>query len=90
MLNVEIIVSGKVQGVGYRYFTQMMAVQFHITGWVRNRDDGSVEIHASGSKENLEMFIAKIQRGNPFSAVQKVSVHEIECAEHFNSFAIKY
>lgn len=90
MIQLQIIVSGKVQGVGYRYYTQMKAIQFGITGWVRNLREGGVEILASGSKENLEKFIDEVRRGNPFSTVDHIEVNEIKNTETYKSFAIKY
>jgi len=90
LIQLQIIVSGKVQGVGYRYYTQMKAIQFGITGWVRNLREGGVEILASGSKENLEKFIDEVRRGNPFSTVDHIEVNEIENTETYKSFAIKY
>ena len=50
MIQLRIIVSGKVQGVGYRYFSQMKAVQYGVKGWVKNLADSSVEIIAQGDK----------------------------------------
>ncbi|KIY21489.1 MULTISPECIES: acylphosphatase [Mesobacillus] len=90
MIQLQIIVSGKVQGVGYRYYTQMKAIQFGITGWVRNLREGGVEILASGAKDNLEKFIDEVRRGNPFSTVDHIEVNEIENTETYKSFAIKY
>lgn len=90
MLQLKIVVSGKVQGVGYRYFTQMKAVQFGITGWVRNRQDGTVEMLTTGTRENLDLFIEEIRRGNPFSTVDQIDINEIEAEENYKSFTIKY
>ena len=90
MIQLQIIVSGEVQGVGYRYFTQMKAIQFGIKGWVRNIQDSGVEILASGSRADLNLFIEEIRRGNPFSTVDHIEVHETEKTETYKSFAIKY
>ncbi|SEM94950.1 acylphosphatase [Mesobacillus persicus] len=90
MLQLKIVVSGKVQGVGYRYFTQMKALQFGITGWVRNREDGTVEMLTTGTKETLDLFIEEIRRGNPFSTVDQIDINETEAEENYKSFAIKY
>ncbi|MBY0098287.1 acylphosphatase [Mesobacillus maritimus] len=90
MLQLQIVVSGKVQGVGYRYFAQMKAVQFGITGWVKNRTDGAVEMVTTGTKENLDLFIEEISRGNPFSKVDQIEINEISLAEKYQSFTIKY
>jgi acylphosphatase len=84
------VVTGKVQGVGYRYYAQMMAVQHEITGWVRNLPDGSVEMLTSGTKENLDRFVKEIRSGNPFSSVDEIKIEECPHKERFNSFTIKY
>jgi acylphosphatase len=90
LLQFQIVVSGKVQGVGYRYFAQMKAVQFGITGWVKNRSDGAVEMVTTGTKENLDLFIEEIRRGNPFSTVDQIEINEISTGEKYQSFTIKY
>ena len=90
MLQLQIVVSGKVQGVGYRYFAQMKAVQFRITGWAKNRSDGTVEMVITGTKENLDLFIEEIRRGNPFSTVDQIEIHEVQRTEKYSSFTIKY
>jgi acylphosphatase len=90
LLQLQIVVSGKVQGVGYRYFAQMKAVQFGITGWVKNRSDGAVEMVTTGTKENLDLFIEEIRRGNPFSTVDQIEIKEISIGEKYQSFTIKY
>ncbi|MBM4764450.1 acylphosphatase [Bacillus sp. B15-48] len=90
MLQLHIIVTGRVQGVGYRYFTQMKAIQYGITGWVKNRADGSVEMMTSGTKEKLSQFVEDIRRGNPFSIVENVEINETENKERYQSFTIKY
>lgn len=60
---------GKVQGVGYRYYTQDIANSSRIKGWVRNQPDGSVECVAAGEPSDLEMFEKKIRKGPPLSRV---------------------
>ena len=60
---------GKVQGVGYRYFTQEIAKLSGIKGWVKNLPDGSVECVAAGETPSLEMFEKKIRKGPPLSRV---------------------
>jgi len=90
LLQLQIVVSGKVQGVGYRYFAQMKAVQFGITGWAKNRSDGTVEMVITGTKENLDLFIEEIRRGNPFSTVDQIEIHEVQRTEKYSSFTIKY
>jgi acylphosphatase len=82
------IVSGRVQAVGFRFFTWQTARQCHINGWVRNRDDGTVEISASGSKKNLETFIHAVRKGSPFSRVQKLDVTPEKNPVSYSSFEI--
>jgi acylphosphatase len=87
---LRIIVSGKVQGVGFRYFSQMKANTYGITGWVRNLPNGDVEIIAEGNKEDLALFLGSIKEGNPFSRVNHIETEEMNEISGFTSFTIKY
>ncbi|OMP68403.1 acylphosphatase [Domibacillus epiphyticus] len=81
-------VSGNVQGVGFRYFAQMTAVEHDITGWAQNLDNGTVAIHAEGSPENLERFIRLLKKGNLFAKVH--NLHEESAPlEQSTTFRIK-
>ena len=73
------IVSGRVQGVGFRWFARRMAEAFDIRGSVRNRSDKSVEIVASGSAENLRSFKEQIEIGPDGSRVDRIDVES--CAD---------
>jgi acylphosphatase len=53
---LQVLYSGKVQGVGFRYLTRQLAMEFEVTGQVRNLDDGRVELLAEGEKAELEAF----------------------------------
>jgi acylphosphatase len=90
MIQLRIIVSGKVQGVGYRYFSQMKAVQYGVKGWAKNLPDGSVEIIALGSNDQLEPFIEDLRKGNPFSKINNMEITEMDQMDPFQSFTIKY
>lgn len=90
MIQLRIIVSGKVQGVGYRYFSQMKAVQYGVKGWAKNLPDGSVEIIAQGNKNQLDPFIEELRKGNPFSKINHLDITEMEQTEPYHSFTIKY
>ena len=70
------LVSGRVQGVGYRYFTQEAAMLEGLSGWVRNLPDGSVEIFAEGDAEAVERFSHRLAQGPPLSRVKSVSTDE--------------
>lgn len=76
MKTVHLIVSGRVQGVGYRYFTYERASSMGLTGWVRNLSNGSVEIRATGQDEDIGEFIYQIKRGPSFSRVSDVVLFE--------------
>jgi acylphosphatase len=66
------IVVGRVQGVGYRYFVLRQAEALGLTGFARNRPDGSVEVVAEGSEELLAQFEKSLGEGPSFSAVTSV------------------
>ena len=63
---------GRVQGVGFRYYTQNEAVARQISGWIRNMPDGSVYIEAEGDKEQLEQFINWCETGPQWARVTDV------------------
>ncbi|MGI9044758.1 MAG: acylphosphatase [Gemmatimonadaceae bacterium] len=65
-------VVGRVQGVGFRWFTRVVARRLQIAGWVRNLPDGSVEVAASGREENLEEFRKLLGKGPDGAVVSDV------------------
>ena len=69
-------ISGRVQGVGFRFYAQRKAQELGVTGWVRNRRDGSVEVMAQGAPEAVEAMIAWARRGPASAAVSEVSIAE--------------
>ena len=72
---VHLFVHGRVQGVFYRAKTQKIAEGLGLTGWVKNCDDGSVEIHAEGNKEKLEELIAWCRRGPVLASVSNIDLN---------------
>ena len=68
------IVEGRVQGVGFRYFVVEQAQHFGVTGWVRNRWDGTVEVVAEGERQILDQLIARLHRGPASAYVSQVQV----------------
>jgi acylphosphatase len=70
-------VFGRVQGVGFRYYTQKKAEEFDIKGFVRNRPDGSVYIEAEGTPEALEAFAGWCEEGPSWARVSKVEKQDI-------------
>lgn len=76
MKSVEIVVSGKVQGVFFRASTKQQAQVLGIVGTVQNRPNGTVLIRASGSQQALNQLIAWCHSGSPHSQVDGVSTRE--------------
>ena len=85
---VNIIIKGKVQGVGYRYFTLKKAKELHIIGWVRNQSDGTVALFGQGNKRNLELLIAILKQGPSFSKVDEVIVNWEHAQAEYIDFVI--
>lgn len=72
----SIIVTGRVQGVGFRYHTQHTAQALGLAGWVRNRRDGAVEIWAQGEETALEKLLAWLRHGPPGARVDACRIRE--------------
>ncbi len=79
--SVSIIVKGRVQGVAYRYYTQMKATELNLDGSVKNRMDGTVYICASGHAEPISQLIKWCNQGSPASEVVEVVVEELPLYE---------
>lgn len=71
------VVSGRVQGVGFRWFTERAAAVEGIDGWVRNRPDGCVEIEAEGDAEAVQRFERQIRTGPPAARIDDVFVADV-------------
>jgi acylphosphatase len=69
---VHVEVTGRVQGVGFREFVRTIAQRLGIAGWVRNREDGVVELAASGQASQIETLLAAVRRGPAGGNVQAV------------------
>lgn len=78
MKRIHLIISGHVQGVGFRYFCLEQAEGLGISGYARNRPDGSVEIEAQGEEPAIEKFIAHVRRGPRTSEVTNVEIGTAE------------
>ena len=87
-LTVNIKITGKVQGVGFRYFVLRQAQKLGINGWVSNKSNGDVEALAQGEKADLEQFIAKVKEGTTFSRVDNVNLEWMNKGEHYFGFEI--
>ncbi len=83
MKQLHVLVSGFVQGVGFRVFTIRKARKLGITGWVRNLSDGRVEAKLQGEEEKLNELIKHIKKGSYFADVKNVLVKEEKVVEKF-------
>ena len=88
VVRVHMIVSGMVQGVGFRAFTQAEASIRGLHGWVRNRPEGTVEVEAEGPQAVLDTFLAVIKQGPRFSQVDQIIVDWKEPTRQTQGFAI--
>ena len=83
------IVQGRVQGVGFRDFTQRRAAELGVTGWVRNQPDGTVEAVAEGDKATLERFLALLWRGPNAARVVRVEYDYHAATGRFSGFSVR-
>ncbi|NMC28577.1 MAG: acylphosphatase [Pelolinea sp.] len=79
-------ISGRVQGVGFRFFTMQSAWTHEVTGWVRNRMNGDVEVLAEGPKEALEALIADLHQGPASASVSNVKTEWLPYQGEFTTF----
>lgn len=88
---LHFLIQGRVQGVGFRWFVQREAGELDLRGWVRNTDDGDVEVVASGAPEDLAELRASLRRGPRGSRVDRVIEHNLEDREasDLSSFRIE-
>lgn len=90
MIRARIIISGFVQGVGFRYFIKQKADELGLTGWVRNTEDGNVEALFQGEDEKVQEAVAACKEGPPFAKVEDVETEQEEAKGDLDSFEIRY
>lgn len=90
MVRYYIIVDGRVQGVGFRFFCTMNARTLDLTGWVRNMDNGMVEMEVQGEESSIEKFIRNIKKGNRFIRVDELSQKKIKLITEERTFTERY
>jgi acylphosphatase len=83
------LISGRVQGVGFRYFTEAAAAREGLQGWVTNLPDGRVEVSAEGEAEAIERFARQISHGPPGARVSDVQVHEELPGHRHTGFSVR-
>lgn len=89
-MSKHLIISGRVQGVGFRYYTYKNARELRIKGWVQNLHDGTVEVVLTGPPENVEKMQARLEEGPPSARVQQVEeVDEPINSDNLKDFSIR-
>ena len=88
--SARVIIHGWVQGVYFRAFTRDQARSLGLTGWVRNRRDGTVEALFEGEKDKVDEMVAWCKRGSPSSRVEQVEVSSGPFSGDFDDFQIRY
>ncbi|MGA2966615.1 MAG: acylphosphatase [Terriglobales bacterium] len=83
------VVRGRVQGVGFRWFVEREAHILQIAGWVRNNADGSVEVLAHGTREQLAGLHSRLREGPRTARVDEVEVSEAEAVARLGSFQVR-
>lgn len=83
------VVRGRVQGVGFRWFVEREAHMLGVSGWVRNNADGSVEVLAMGTREQLSGLRSRLQQGPRAARVDAVEEKDAKPVAGLNSFRIE-
>ena len=86
----DVLIEGRVQGVGYRNFVQRKALQLGLVGFVMNLKDGSVRVRVEGIRETIEGFARDLTKGPPLARVESVTVRWRPPTARFAAFAIRY
>jgi acylphosphatase len=88
-IRAHVVVSGLVQGVGYRYFVFHRAIHFGLVGYVRNIYSGEVEIEIEGDRSLIEEFIKEVTVGPRVAHVKDLKIEWLNCAQSYKSFEIR-
>jgi acylphosphatase len=87
---VEVLVEGRVQGVGYRNFAQRRAVERRLLGYALNMPDGRVKIRAEGPLRDIEDFLRDLEHGPPLARVDRVAVTSVPFSGRYGEFGIRF
>ena len=89
-IRTHLIIEGRVQGVWFRDSTRNEAIRLNLTGWVKNRFDGSVELVAEGPREEVEKLIEWCHHGPPTARITRLHEIKEDFTGEFDSFRISY
>ena len=82
------VVTGKVQGVGYRDFVEGLSREFSLVGWVKNRPDGSVELVLQGIPDSLRSCVELLNQGSPLARIESIAVDWRTPKNQFDEFKV--
>lgn len=89
MKRLSITISGRVQGVGYRYFAQEAAEALGVTGWARNHFDRTVEVEAQADEQTLELYCSRLREGPTLAYVAALEQHDLPPVADESSFEVR-
>jgi acylphosphatase len=87
---LQALVHGRVQGVSFRYYARQRARAFGLVGWVRNREDGTVEVLAEGQESDLRCFLSWLHAGPSLAHVTRVETEWAPARGDLISFEVRY
>lgn len=90
MIRKYVLVSGRVQGVGFRYHAMNLALNYHLTGWVRNMRNGAVEMEVQGEAESVDLFIQHLDEGTNWIRIDNKSVVDTQEILGETAFRVRY
>jgi acylphosphatase len=89
MVKKKLLISGKVQGVSFRYHAHDIATKLQLVGWVKNLNDGRVEIVIGGSEQNVDAMIKWCYKGPPLAQVENIELSEYTVELSDEPFSIR-
>lgn len=89
-VRAHVYITGRVQGVNFRYYTRQQAVRLGLGGWVRNLRDGRVEAVIEGKKAVVDQMLAWCEQGPSSARVDRIEVEWEDMSERMNDFTIRY
>jgi acylphosphatase len=90
LVSLQATVRGRVHGVFFRAFVETRAEELKLTGYVRNRTDGTVEVRAEGKRPQLEKLVEYLKAGPPAARVEEVMAAWAEYTGEFSRFNVRY